>query len=400
MQAGLTVARALGTVLALAVAGLIFGPDTVSAGEQPPLRFTPWAVAVVAPPSPVLGSDGRRHLVYEVTVANSAAKTTLLSVEVRDGRSGRLIDRISPSPSPDFMSSQASADPIRTLAPSQGGLLWFDVALPRNASIPRTLMHTITIRVAPAGRTPVIQHMVDMGRTRVDLRRPIKLGSPLQPRTYVNGNGCCTKSAHDRALWTIDGRRYLSQRYAIDWVIAGRDGRTYAGDPTKNTSYLVFGKRAVAAANGVVADTNDGLPDNTPPNPPSNLERLTTRTALGNFVSINAGGGHFLVYCHLQPGSLRVRKGQRVRAGDPVGLVGNSGSSTQPHLHFMVTDGPQPIAANGRPWVFLFWRFAGRVTNLAGFSDGHPARIVPAPPPARRHGELPLQGALVSFSRP
>jgi Peptidase family M23 len=367
---------------------------------QPPLQFTSWAVSVVAPPSPVLGTDGRRHLVYEMTVANAAAHTTLVSVEVRDGRSGRLIDRISPSRSPNFMSSQASAGPIRSLGPSEGGLPWFDVALPRNASIPHTLMHTITIRVTAAGRTPVIKHMADMGRSSVDLRPPIKLSSPLQPGTYVNGNGCCTKSAHDRALLTIDGDRYLSQRYAIDWGIAGRDGRTYAGDPTKNTSFFVYGKVTVAAANGVVADTNDGLPDNTPPNPPSNLERLTTRTALGNFVALNAGGGHFLVYCHLQPGSLRVRKGQRVRAGDPIGLVGNSGSSTQPHLHFMVTAGPQPIAANGRPWVFRFWRFAGRVTNLAGFSDGQPARIVTAPSPARRHDELPLQGALVSFSRP
>jgi hypothetical protein len=66
----------------------------------------------------------------------------------------------------------------------------------------------------------------------------------------------------------------------------------------------------------------------------------------------------------------------------------------------MVTDGPQPIASNGRPWVFRFWRFAGRVTNLAAFTDGHPARIGTARPPARRDDELPLQGALVSFSRP
>ena len=134
--------------------GCVLGWSAVSVGGQPLLQFTPWATAVVAPPSPVLGSDGRRHLVYEMTVANSAAKTTLLSVDVRDGRSGRVIDRISPSRSPNFMSSQASADPIRTLAPSEGGLLWFDVSLPRNARIPRTLTHTIAIRVSSPGLAP------------------------------------------------------------------------------------------------------------------------------------------------------------------------------------------------------------------------------------------------------
>jgi murein DD-endopeptidase MepM/ murein hydrolase activator NlpD len=89
-----------------------------------------------------------------------------------------------------------------------------------------------------------------------------------------------------------------------------------------------------------------------------------------------------------------------VRAGDPIGLVGNSGSSSQPQLHVMVTDGPQPIASNGRPWVLSSWRFAGRVANLAGFNNGQPARILPAPPPAVRRDQLPLQGALVSFTQP
>ncbi len=386
-----------GVVGGIAAASPVPGSTAISAREDAPLEFTPWAAAVVAPPSPVLGSDGRRHLVYEMTVANSAATTTLLSVQVRDARSGHVIDSISSARSPDFMSSQASAAPTRTLAPSEGGLLWFDVTLTRHARIPQSLTHTITIRVARSGEKPVIRRMADMGRTTVDRRAPITLHAPLQPGTYVNGNGCCTKSAHTRALLTIDGRRYLSQRYAIDWVIAGPNGHTYSGDPTKNTSYFVFGKLAVAAANGIVADTNDVVPENTPPNPPTNRERLTTRTALGNFVAIDAGGGHFLVYCHLQPGSLRVHKGQRVRAGEPVGLVGNTGSSTQPHLHFMVTDGPQPIASNGRPWVLSSWHFAARVANLAQFNDNQPATIIPAPRPALRRNQLPLQGALVRF---
>jgi hypothetical protein len=349
---------------------------------------------VVAPPSPVLGSDGRRHLVYEMTVGNSAARTTLLSVEVRDANNGHLIARFSPTTSPNMMSSQASANPTRTLAPAEGGLLWFDISLPRNARVPRALVHTITIRVAAAGQAPVTRRMAGMASTRVDLRPAIRVGSPLEAGTYDDGNGCCTRSAHDRALLTIDGRRYLSQRYAIDWVVTGHDGRTYAGDPTKNTSYFIYGKAAIAAAGGVVVNTNGSLPDNTPPIPPSSA---TPRTGLGNFIAIDVGGGHFLVYCHLQPGSLRVRVGERVRAGQPIALVGNSGNSTQPHLHFMVTDGPQPLASNARPWVFSSWRFSGVVANLEPFSTGAPARIVAAPAPAVRQNELPLQGAVVTL---
>ena len=80
----------------------------------------------------------------------------------------------------------------------------------------------------------------------------------------------------------------------------------------------------------------------------------------------------------LQPGSLRVKAGQRVRRGDVLGLLGNSGNSTGPHLHFQVMDGPSPLGAEGLPYVIAVWE--------SGTSDGQWTR---------RTNELPMQDAVI-----
>lgn len=77
------------------------------------------------------------------------------------------------------------------------------------------------------------------------------------------------------------------------------------------------------------------------------------------------GGGHYAFYAHLQPGSLRVRLGERVRRGQVIALLGNSGNSSEAHLHFHVSDANDPLMSEGVPYVFD--RYA--LTGLAGGFD-------------------------------
>jgi len=70
------------------------------------------------------------------------------------------------------------------------------------------------------------------------------------------------------------------------------------------------------------------------------------------------GGGNYAFYAHLQRGSLKVGLGDRVKTGDVIALLGNTGNTTAPHLHFHVMDGSSPLDANGLPYVFT--SFAGR----------------------------------------
>jgi len=159
----------------------------------------------------------------------------------------------------------------------------------------------------------------------------------------------------------------------------------------------VYGNQVIAAAPGRIVASRDGVPENTPPTPPPDI---ALNDLAGNFVTQDLGGGRFALYAHLQPGSVRVKPGQRVQRGQVLGLVGNSGNSTAPHLHFHVMDGPggpSNLAANGLPYVFDRFALDGRVTGLES-NPPAPTRI-PADPPRQRTGQYPLTGDIITFPR-
>ena len=74
---------------------------------------------------------------------------------------------------------------------------------------------------------------------------------------------------------------------------------------------------------------------------------------VGNYVVIDHGNGEYSIYAHLQPGSVAVTVGQKVTAGQPIGKIGSSGNSTEPHLHFQVCDTPEPMLCAGIPVQFV-----------------------------------------------
>jgi murein DD-endopeptidase MepM/ murein hydrolase activator NlpD len=170
---------------------------------------------------------------------------------------------------------------------------------------------------------------------------------------------------------------------------------THAGDPARNESYFVFGSEVIAVAPGRVVATRDDVPENTPPGlPPS----VALNDLAGNFVNQDLGGGRFALYAHLQPGSLRVKPGDRVQPGQVLGLVGNTGNSSEPHLHFHIADargGPSNLVADGLPYVFDAFALDGHVTGLDR-TPPTPTRIQ-LPASAPRTAQYPLTGDVVTF---
>ncbi|MDK1348321.1 M23 family metallopeptidase [Streptomyces sp. 378] len=81
-------------------------------------------------------------------------------------------------------------------------------------------------------------------------------------------------------------------------------------------------------------------------------ELCGTRRILGNHVVLDLGDGVYAAYAHLRRGSLTVREGDRVRAGQVLARCGNSGNSSEPHLHFQLMDMPDPDAARGVPFTW------------------------------------------------
>jgi murein DD-endopeptidase MepM/ murein hydrolase activator NlpD len=125
-----------------------------------------------------------------------------------------------------------------------------------------------------------------------------------------------------------------SQRRAADLVQVDDSGATHRGDGRANRDYLAYGKEVLAVADGVVVTAVDGVPDNQP-------GEMNTMFVPGNLVIIEHAGGVWSAYAHLVPGSLAVKVGAKVRRGQLLGRCGNSGNSSEPHLHFQVEDGPR-----------------------------------------------------------
>ena len=187
---------------------------------------------------------------------------------------------------------------------------------------------------------------------RVPVREegPLVIAPPLRGKWWRAVNGPSNTSNHRRALIAVGGHAHVAQRFAIDWVKVDDDDKTFTGDADKNASYYAYGAEVLAVADGVVTETKDGIPQNIPGS--TRAVPITLETIAGNHVIVDLGGGRFAFWAHLQPGSVRVKIGDRVRRGQVLGLVGNSGNSTEPHLHFHVSDASSSLGSDGVPYAF------------------------------------------------
>jgi len=140
-------------------------------------------------------------------------------------------------------------------------------------------------------------------------------------------------------LWGGD-RRELNrhhdspgQRFAFDFLVVDEAGRSHQGEGHQNEDYYAFGLPVLAPADGVVTDVVTGVRDNKPGS-------MNPAFAAGNTVVIRHREHEVSFLIHLQHGSIRVKCGERVKKGQVLGLCGNSGYSSEPHLHFHVQNTP------------------------------------------------------------
>jgi imidazolonepropionase-like amidohydrolase/murein DD-endopeptidase MepM/ murein hydrolase activator NlpD len=142
------------------------------------------------------------------------------------------------------------------------------------------------------------------------------------------------------------------QRWAYDLLVT-REGRTHQGDGSRVDQYYAYGMPVLSPADGVVHAIRDGEPDE----PPGSWR---VRRVTGNHVVLRVAPGQYLFVAHLQPGSIRVAPGDEVRASQVLGLVGNSGNSTEPHVHLHLQDTPRSYFGEAIPFYFHDYRLGDR----------------------------------------
>lgn len=183
------------------------------------------------------------------------------------------------------------------------------------------------------------------------------------------GDGCWRVENSPARRVPSHGTDLLALRYAIDLVGTDADGRSarvadwrtvLAVEPPER--FVGFGRPVLAPVGGTVVRVHDGEPDHGGRRSPLTLLpyalgqagrlRRGIAAVAGNHVVVARADGACVAVAHLRAGSVRVRVGQVVAAGEQVGTCGCSGNATEPHVHLQAMDGPDPVRARGLPFVF------------------------------------------------
>lgn len=207
-------------------------------------------------------------------------------------------------------------------------------------------------------------------RTKTELRLP------FEGEWYVFWGGRTLAQNYHAAA--------ADQRFAYDLVIL-RDGSSHTGAGLRNEDYHCFGRPILAPGAGVVVSVLDGIADNVP----GVIERPAH--AGGNHVVLDHGNGEHSMLAHFQRGSVKVKPGERVPAGALLGLCGNSGNSSEPHLHYHLQNTPVFHAGQGLPAQFQHYQADGEPVERGEPVQGqrirhHPSEGTPAPADDGRDG--------------
>ena len=297
-------------------------------------------VAEVPSPPIAVPAGGQFRIAYELHLTNwSSHAIVLTSITVAPSTEspgftfeGEALEHSLVGISPD-------AKYPRRIAPGGRAAVFFFLSA---SGVPAQFFHRI--RFHSAGR----EEELLTGATPVRANELV-IQPPVRGTGWRILNGPGSNSHHRRGTFPFAGRLVVPQRWAIDFLQVNEQGLTHTGDAKVNGNYRCYGAEAVAVGDATVHLVKDGIPENVP--------HITERavpmgwdTVSGNFVLLDLGSGRFAFYGHLQPGSIRVKAGDRVKAGQVLGRVGNSGNSTEPHLHFHVSDG-LALGGDGLPFA-------------------------------------------------
>jgi hypothetical protein len=389
--------RSLPPIAAAAVlfAAWVPGGAPVRAEDQ----LTPVLARVLATPAAAPMGDGRWVLPYELVLTNvTSVPQRIESLQVRDPARGGspLLSLSGAGVGANLLLPGATGTTV--LGPGQSAVLFVNASFGTRTELPQRLSHRLV--VSNGGGVPNLppRSAEEVAPAVVDRREPIVLAAPLRGERWVAAASCCT-SYHRRAVLPVNGARHVAQRFAIDWIQLQPGNRLAKGDPSLNGSYPQFGREALAVADATVVHVQDGLPEG---RPGRFAPGVTATNADGNSVVLDLGGGRFALYAHFQPGSLRVKVGDRVRRGQVLALVGNSGNSDAPHLHFHVMDGPSPLASNGLPYVIDRFEVTGQAVSATDLDAElrtplKPVQVRPVPGPSLRVRQLPADLQVVRF---
>lgn len=322
-----------------------------------PIATDPYVtVSVPALPAPV-PSDGTRLTVFEVVLTpHLAGPIEVAELSIYAAGS-------------DTMLAHYDTAGLRTRLSSAAPEIVQGPQLSRRTS--RIYVELDLGRIAlPSALVAVVGYRMEDGSLRearspeifFDRRVTSALAPPLHGGPWVAVHAADWERGHRRMVYATRGVEHIPGRYAIDWVGVDRQGRLTVANPDRPRDAVGYGVPVLAVADAIVEDVRDGMPE---ADSIAGNETKAHQDASGNYVVLRLGKRRFAFYEHLRPGSITVRKGQRVKVGQTIGSLGFTGDSTGPHLHLHVADCASPLGCEGVPFTISEMTELGRHDDVA-----------------------------------
>jgi len=336
--------------------------------ESPDLKPPQVTVNYIFPPSPLI-QDRLTRLFYEMVITNYIPIDYQL--EALDVEAGAKEFSFTGSTLKGMTRTAgiagAAAGSLQIKA-GQTMIVFVAAEFAHPWEVPAAINNTLHLR-SPDG----VDHALAVEPVTVSNHAPIVIKPPLRGPDWLAGDSAhnAADAAHRRAVLLDHGHAYIAQRYAIDWVkyrVVNGEGITWSGREDKNSSYLCYDAPIYSVAAGRVVDALDGIPENVPHSGKVAIS-VNFANAAGNHVVVDIGYGLYALYAHMRPGTLKVKTGDVVKAGELIGHVGNTGNSTEPHLHMHIDDQPSFLAGQGVPYEFDHFEASDTTRVIAGQHD-------------------------------
>jgi hypothetical protein len=362
--------------------------------------WTPVLVKPLFAPRPFESSDSLWHLVYDVTLSNYSRKPSDLQAFEILGKDSQgnwsVIKRYEGDYLQRSLLALSQEKSSLTLAPGAAAVLFVNLDFKSKKEMPVALKHRI---IFSANLEVSSDHKFDYATTElvVEDEPAVRIGPPLRGGKWVACGGYVGVAGHRQALFAIDNGLHSAQMFAIDWV--RMDDQNYTShDPTRSESYACYGQVVQAVADGKIVGVVDKFADQIPPGA-AGFERM--QYPGGNSVVQDIGNGNYAFYAHMKPGSIKVKEGDILKRGGEIGLVGNTGNSTGPHLHMHVSRNAGILQADGVPYIFDTFKEVGQVTDFDKFMEndekGKLQVYKAVSPPVVHHDQLVREGYVVDF---
>lgn len=189
----------------------------------------------------------------------------------------------------------------------------------------------------------------------------VQYSLPFDGEWYIANGGVDKETSHS---WFLP-----SQRYAYDFFIMNNEETTFSGEREQLENYFCFAENVLAPADGVVISAVSHFP-----NTPIIAERQVDCTASdvrGNHIIIRHSKHEYSMIAHLLPESICVKKGDSVSRGQVIAKCGNSGNTSEPHIHFQIQYGKSFAISAGLPVLFAHIIVDGKKTPQGFITNGH-----------------------------